>query len=286
MELTNINTIKDVMQRHGFTFSKALGQNFLINPSVCPKIAELGGCKKGAAAIEIGTGVGVLTKELAMRCDRVIAVEIDERLKPVLSETLAEYDNIEIVFADVLRTDMNTLIREKLAGYDEIYVCANLPYYITSPVIMKLLEERLPITAVTVMVQKEAADRLCAEPGTRECGAVTAAVRYYSTPKMLFKVSRGSFMPAPNVDSAVIRLDVSRMPNYPVADEKLFFRIIKASFAQRRKQMLNPLSAETGLPKQELAKMLEECGIKPSARPEELKMEEFAAICDKISHKK
>ncbi len=286
MELTNINTIKDVMQRHGFTFSKALGQNFLINPSVCPKIAELGGCKKGAAAIEIGTGVGVLTKELAMRCDRVIAVEIDERLKPVLSETLAEYDNIEIVFADVLRTDMNTLIREKLAGYDEIYVCANLPYYITSPVIMKLLEERLPITAVTVMVQKEAADRLCAEPGTRECGAVTAAVRYYSTPKMLFKVSRGSFMPAPNVDSAVIRLDVSRMPNYPVADEKLFFRIIKASFAQRRKQMLNPLSAETGLPKQELAKILEECGIKPSARPEELKMEEFAAICDKISHKK
>ena len=286
MELTNINTIKDVMQRHGFTFSKSLGQNFLINPSVCPKIAELGGCKKGAAAIEIGTGVGVLTKELAMRCDRVIAVEIDERLKPVLSETLAEYDNIEIVFADVLRTDMNTLIREKLAGYDEIYVCANLPYYITSPVIMKLLEERLPITAVTVMVQKEAADRLCAEPGTRECGAVTAAVRYYSTPKMLFKVSRGSFMPAPNVDSAVIRLDVSRMPNYPVADEKLFFRIIKASFAQRRKQMLNPLSAETGLPKQELAKILEECGIKPSARPEELKMEEFAAICDKISHKK
>ncbi|MBQ9383628.1 MAG: 16S rRNA (adenine(1518)-N(6)/adenine(1519)-N(6))-dimethyltransferase RsmA [Ruminiclostridium sp.] len=286
MELTNINTIKDVMQRHGFTFSKALGQNFLINPSVCPRIAELGGCAKGTAAIEIGTGVGVLTKELASRCDRVFAVEIDERLKPVLAETLAEYNNIEIVFADVLKTDMNALIRDKLAGSDKIYVCANLPYYITSPVIMKLLEERLPISAVTVMVQKEAADRLCAEPGTRECGAVTAAVRYYSTPKMLFKVSRGSFMPAPNVDSAVIRLDVNREPNYTVADEKLFFRIIKASFAQRRKQMLNPLSAETGITKQELAKMLEECGIKTSARPEELKMEEFAAICDKISHKK
>ena len=286
MELTNINTIKDVMQRHGFTFSKALGQNFLINPSVCPRIAELGGCAKGTAAIEIGTGVGVLTKELASRCDRVFAVEIDERLKPVLAETLAEYNNIEIVFADVLKTDMNALIRDKLAGSDKIYVCANLPYYITSPVIMKLLEERLPISAVTVMVQKEAADRLCAEPGTRECGAVTAAVRYYSTPKMLFKVSRGSFMPAPNVDSAVIRLDVNREPNYTVADEKLFFRIIKASFAQRRKQMLNPLSAETGITKQELAKMLEECGIKTSASPEELKMEEFAAICDKISHKK
>ncbi len=286
MELTNISTIKDVMQRHGFTFSKSLGQNFLINPTVCPRIAELGGCEKGTAAIEIGTGVGVLTKELAKRCDKVLAIEIDERLRPVLAETLAEFGNVETVFADVLKTDMNALIREKLDGYDRIYVCANLPYYITSPVIMKLLEERLPVTAITVMVQKEAADRLCAEMGTRECGAVTAAVRYYSTPKMLFRVGRGSFMPAPNVDSAVIRLDVGGSANYAVADEKLFFRIVRSAFAQRRKQMLNPLSAETGIPKQELAEMLEECGIKPTVRPEELKMEDLAAICDKISHRK
>ena len=285
MELTNINTIKDVMQRHGFTFSRSLGQNFLINPTVCPRIAELGGCRKGTAAIEIGTGVGVLTKELAIRSDKVVAVEIDERLKPVLSETLAGYDNIEIVFADVLKTDMSALIRERLGGYDKIYVCANLPYYITSPVIMKLLEERLPVSAITVMVQKEAADRLCAEMGTRECGAVTAAVRYYSSPKMLFKVSRGSFMPAPNVDSAVIRLDVNGGTNWPVRDEKLFFRIVRSAFAQRRKQMLNPLSVETGIPKQELAKIFEECGIKPSARPEELKMEDLAALCDKMGDK-
>ncbi|MBO6230827.1 MAG: 16S rRNA (adenine(1518)-N(6)/adenine(1519)-N(6))-dimethyltransferase RsmA [Ruminiclostridium sp.] len=286
MELTNISTIKDVMTRNGVSFTKSLGQNFLINPAVCPKIAELGGCKKGAAAIEIGTGVGVLTKELAIRCDRVLAVEIDERLKPVLDETLAEYDNIEIVFADILKTDVNALITEKLSGYSDIVVCANLPYYITSPVIMKLLEERPPIRSVTVMVQKEAAERLCAKVGSRECGAVTAAVNYYSTPKLLFKVGRGSFMPSPNVDSAVIRLDIPEKPRFDVTDEKLFFRIVRSSFAQRRKQILNPLSSALGIGKAELAKMLEECGIKPTARPEELKMEDIVALCEKISSAK
>ena len=286
MELTNINTIKDVMTRNGASFSKSLGQNFLINPTVCPKIAELGGCGKGTAAIEIGTGVGVLTKELALRCDRVLAIEIDERLKPVLAETLAEFDNIEIVFADILKTDISRLISEKLSGFDDIVVCANLPYYITSPVIMKLLEERPPVHSVTVMVQKEAAERLCAKMGTRECGAVTAAVNYYSTPKLLFKVGRGSFLPSPNVDSAVIRLDISREPRYAVRDEKLFFRIVRSAFAQRRKQILNPLSSALGIDKTVLADMLEACGIKPTARPEELKMEEIVALCDKISEQK
>ena len=285
MELTKIGTIKDVMSRNGFTFSKALGQNFLINPTVCPKIAELGGCKSGTAAIEIGTGVGVLTKELALRCDRVLAVEIDERLRPVLAETLAEFDNIEIVFGDILKTDLSALIKEKLPDFDEIVVCANLPYYITSPVIMKLLEERPPIRSITVMVQKEAADRLCAKPGTRECGAVTAAVNYYSEPKMLFRVNRGSFMPSPNVDSAVIRLDIPDKPRYTVSDEKLFFRIVRASFAQRRKQLLNPLSAALAIPKQELAEMLGKCGIKQTARPEELKMEDIVALCETLTTK-
>lgn len=285
MELTNIGTIKDVMSRNGFTFSKALGQNFLINPTVCPKIAELGGCRSGTAAIEIGTGVGVLTKELALRCDRVLAVEIDERLRPVLAETLAEFDNIEIVFGDILKTDLSALIKEKLPDFDEIVVCANLPYYITSPVIMKLLEERPPIRSITVMVQKEAADRLCAKPGTRECGAVTAAVNYYSEPKMLFRVNRGSFMPSPNVDSAVIRLDIPDKPRYTVSDEKLFFHIVRASFAQRRKQLLNPLSAALAIPKQELAEMLGKCGIKQTARPEELKMEDIVALCETLTTK-
>ncbi len=283
MELTNIGTIKELFTKHGFSFTKSLGQNFLINPTVCPKIAEMGGCKKGAAAIEIGTGVGVLTKELAMRCDKVVAVEIDEGLKPILSETLEEFDNVEIVFGDVMKTDLNTLIAEKLSGYDEIVVCANLPYYITSPVIMRLLEERLPIRAITVMVQKEAADRLCAKVGSRDCGAITAAVNYYSTPKMLFRVNRGSFMPAPNVDSAVIRLDISTEPKYSPKNEKLFFEIIHAAFAQRRKQLINPVAAALKTDKNTLTEKLAECGIKATARPEELKMEDFVALSDSLS---
>lgn len=283
MELTNIGTIKELFTRHGFSFTKSLGQNFLINPSVCPKIAEMGGCKGGTAAIEIGTGVGVLTKELAKRCDKVIAVEIDQGLKPILEETLEEFENVEIVFGDVMETDLKALIAEKLSGFDEIVVCANLPYYITSPVIMRLLEERLPIRAITVMVQKEAADRLCAKVGSRDCGAITAAVNYYSTPKMLFKVNRGSFMPAPNVDSAVIRLDISPEPKYSPKDEKRFFEIIHAAFSQRRKQLINPVSVALKIEKNILAEKLEACGIKPTARPEELKMEDFVALSDSLS---
>lgn len=286
MELTNIGTIKDLFARHGFAFTKSLGQNFLINPSVCPRIAEMGGCKKGAAAIEIGTGVGVLTTELAKRCDRVVAIEIDTGLKPILEETLADFDNVEVIFEDVLKADLKAIIEEKLEGFEEIYVCANLPYYITSPVIMKLLEERLPISALTVMVQKEAADRLCAKVGERDCGAVTVAVNYYSTPKLLFKVGRGSFMPSPNVDSAVIRLDVSRDKKYSVSDEKLFFKIVRAAFAQRRKQLLNPLSSALGMGKAELSDILVSCGIKTTARPEELKMQDFVNLCDAIYNKK
>ena len=285
MELTNIGTIKELFAKHGFSFTKSLGQNFLINPTVCPKIAEMGGCKKGTAAIEIGTGVGVLTKELALRCDKVIAVEIDEGLKPILSETLADFDNVEIVFADVMKTDLHAIIAEKLQGYDEIFVCANLPYYITSPVIMRLLEEKLPISAVTVMVQKEAADRLCAKVGARDCGAITVAVNYYSTPKMLFRVNRGSFMPAPNVDSAVIRLDISRTPKYTPKDEKLFFEIVHAAFAQRRKQLINPVASALKIEKSVLAEILTECKIKATARPEELKMEDFVALSDRLSEK-
>lgn len=286
MELTNIGTIKDLFERHGFAFTKSLGQNFLINPTVCPKIADMGGCKKGTAAIEIGTGVGVLTTELAKRCDKVIAIEIDTGLKPILEETLSEFDNVEIIFADVMKTDLKAIIDEKLSDFEEIFVCANLPYYITSPVIMKLLEERIRIKALTVMVQKEAADRLCAKVGERDCGAVTVAVNYYSTPKLLFKVGRGSFMPSPNVDSAVIRLDISQEKKYSVSDEALFFKIVRASFAQRRKQLLNPLSSALGIEKTVLSDMLVSCGIKTTARAEELKMQDFVNLCETVYNKK
>ena len=276
MELTNINVIRQLFERHGFSFTKSLGQNFLINPAVCPKIAEMGGAKPGVCALEIGTGAGVLTKELATRCEKVIAVEIDTTLKPILEETLAEFDNVEIVFADVMETDLAALLAEKAPGM-EVVVCANLPYYITSPVIMRVLESRLPVSAMTVMVQKEAADRICAKPGTRDCGAISCAVSYYSEPKLLFKVGRGSFMPSPNVDSAVIRLDV-RTPGW----ERLMFRIIRAAFSQRRKQIANPLSAELHIAKPQLAEIMQSCGIKPTARAEELTLEDYAGLTDAL----
>lgn len=282
MQLTDLGTIKSLFARHGFSFTKSLGQNFLINPSVCPKIAELGGCDGKVCALEIGTGIGVLTKELALRTKKTVAVEIDKGLEPILNETLAEFSNIEIVFGDIMDIDLSRLFEERFKGED-VVICANLPYYITSPVIMKLLEERIPVRSITVMVQREAADRICAAVGTRECGAVTVAVNYYSRPKKLFNVSRGSFSPSPNVDSAVIRLDVSQQVNYEVGDERLFFRIVKAAFSQRRKQMANPLSAELGISKQDLIKVLEDTGIKASARAEEVGMEQFAQLCRKLS---
>lgn len=285
MELTDINTIKDLFSRHGFSFTKSLGQNFLINPSVCPKIAELG--LEGAeypseiCALEIGTGVGVLTRELAARYKKVVAVEIDTKLKPILEETLADLNNVEIIFADVMNTDLAAVISEKFGGA-KTAVCANLPYYITSPVIMRVLESRLPVRSMTVMVQKEAADRLCALPGTRECGAVSYAVRYYSTPKMMFKVSRGSFMPSPNVDSAVIRLEIGQKNALPETEEKLLFRLIRSGFSQRRKQLVNPLSAELHKRKEDISELLKAAGIKPSARAEELSLEDYIKLAESI----
>lgn len=281
MQLTDIGEIKRLFSMAGFSFNKSLGQNFLINPSVCPRIAELGGCGKGVCALEIGTGVGVLTRELSARCDKVVAVEIDEKLKPILAETLADCPNTEIVFGDVMETDLAALIKEKFGG-SETVVCANLPYYITSPIIMKILESRLPVKSLTVMVQKEAADRICAAPGTRECGAVSYAVRYFSDPKLLFKVNRGSFMPAPNVDSAVIRLDVRHDLRLPEAEERMLFRLIRAGFSQRRKQLPNPLSEELKLPKAQIAQMLDQVGIKPTARAEELTLENFEKLAGAI----
>lgn len=281
MQLTDIGTIRDLFTRHNFSFTKSLGQNFLINPSVCPKIAELGGCGENVCALEIGTGIGVLTKELAQRTKKTVAVEIDKGLEPILAETLSEFSNIEVVFGDILELDIKSLFEEKFKG-EEVVVCANLPYYITSPVIMRLLEERLPIKSITVMVQKEAADRLCASVGSRESGALTVAVNYYSTPKKLFNVSRGSFAPSPNVDSAVIRLDVAKEKKYDVRDEKLFFRIVRAAFSQRRKQMINPLSAELKIQKSELTEIFDSVGIQPLARAETLSMEDFAALANRL----
>ncbi|MBS5659916.1 MAG: 16S rRNA (adenine(1518)-N(6)/adenine(1519)-N(6))-dimethyltransferase RsmA [Clostridiales bacterium] len=282
--LSNIGTIKDILNRHGFAFSKSLGQNFLINPSVCPRIAEEGNARKGFGIIEIGTGIGVLTAELAKRADKVVAVEIDTRLEPVLKETLAEFSNVQVIYQDVLKVDLRELIAQEFAGL-EVAVCANLPYYITSPIIMSLLEARLPIKSITVMVQKEAAVRICAEPGTRDVGAVSLAVRYFSTPKLLFHVSRGSFMPAPNVDSCVIRLDVKEKTPEQVRDEKFFFRLVRAGFSQRRKTLVNPVSSGLGVSKETVREALEELNIKPTVRAEELTMEQFILLSNRLSER-
>ncbi len=281
MKLTDLGVIKDLFTRHGFSFTRSLGQNFLINPSICPKIAEMGGCSKGICSLEIGTGIGVLTKELAIRSKKTVAIEIDRGLEPILAETLAEFSNTEVIFADFMEIDLKKLFEEKFKD-EEVVVCANLPYYITSPVIMRILEEKLPVKSLTVMVQKEAAERICAKVGTRECGALTVAVKYYSNPKKLFNVTRGSFAPAPNVDSSVIRLDIVNEKKYDVRDEKLFFKMIKSAFSQRRKQMINPLSADFAVSKQSLSDIMENAGIKSSARAEELSMEDFVRLCNGI----
>lgn len=279
--LSDIGTIKQILSKHGFYFSKSLGQNFLINPSVCPRMAEEGGAEEGRGVLEVGPGIGVLTYELAERADKVVSVELDRRLLPVLRETLAGFDNVTVVNDDILKVDLKKLLADEFAGMP-VAVCANLPYYITSPVIMKLLEERLPITSLTVMVQKEAADRLCAEPGTRQAGAVSVAVRYYAEPELLFKVSRGSFLPAPNVDSAVIRLNVRQRPAVAVRDEAFFFRAVKAAFGQRRKTVSNSLCAGLSLPKDTVIRALTQAGIPPTARAEQLTIEQFAALSDAL----
>ncbi len=279
--LSDIGTIKEILSKHGFSFSKGLGQNFLINPSVCPRMAEMSGAGEKVGVIEIGPGIGVLTNELCKLAEKVVAIEIDKRLIPVLSETLSDYDNVKVINEDVLKIDLNKLIEEEFNGM-KVVVCANLPYYITSPIIMKLLEENLPIEAITVMVQKETAQRMCAEVGTRQSGAVTVAVNYYSKPEILFNVSAGSFMPAPKVDSAVIKLNVFDKPAVQVQDSKMFFKVVKSAFGQRRKTLPNSLSSGLGISKLEINNLLSECGISLTARAEQLKLEDFKNIADKI----
>lgn len=281
MTLTNIGTVKEILGRHGFNFSKGLGQNFLINPDVCPRIAEMGNACEGYGILEIGTGIGVLTKELALRADKVSAVEIDTRLMPVLDETLKEFNNIKIYNEDVMKADLQQIIADDFAGLN-VAVCANLPYYITSPVIMLLLESRLPIDSITVMVQKEAAQRLCAKVGSRESGAITVGVNYYGSVKQLFGVSRGSFMPSPNVDSAVIRIDIDKEHRLTEDEEKFFFRMVKAGFSQRRKTLANSLCSMLGIAKNDVYSVLSGLGISESVRIEALTMEQLMALAKEL----
>ena len=281
MNLSDINTVRSLLQKNGFTFKKSLGQNFLINPAVCPAMADAA-CDNQTGVIEIGPGIGVLTSELSARAKRIVASELDERLKKILPATLSDCENVEIIYGDVLKTDLKKLITEKFSDCERVAVCANLPYYITSPIVMTLLESRLPIDSITVMVQKEAAERLCAKVGTRQAGAVSVAVSYYSEPEILFEVDKNSFMPPPKVDSAVIQLYIRNNPPVKVGSEENFFRLVKACFAQRRKTLVNTVSSAAGIDKENIKKALTQLGLSETVRGERLTLEQLAELSNLI----
>ncbi|MDL2324237.1 16S rRNA (adenine(1518)-N(6)/adenine(1519)-N(6))-dimethyltransferase RsmA [Ruminococcaceae bacterium OttesenSCG-928-A16] len=277
--LTDLTTIRTLCEKYGFTLAKGFGQNFIVNAGICPKICEAAGIDKTTNVLEIGPGFGTLTQQLALRAKKVVAIEVDTRLLPVLEETLAEHDNVTIVNQDVLQCDLAALITQEFGG-GPVTVCANLPYYITSPILMKLLEDRLPITSITAMVQKEAADRICAAPGTRASGAISYATHYYAAPAIRFTVQPGSFYPPPKVTSAVIQLTLHAMPPlaaHPVREKRLF-ALVRASFSQRRKTLINAASAGLAMPKQALQAALQTTGLAPLARPEQLTLEQYIAL--------
>lgn len=282
MNLYDYNTIKRVLAKHGFTFSKALGQNFLIDADVCPQMADSLNADENTGVIEVGPGIGVLTKELCRVAGKVVAIELDKRLFPVLDETLSACDNLEIISGDVMKIDLKKLIEEKFSDCTSVKVCANLPYYITSPVIMTLLESELPIDEIVVMVQKEAGERLCAEVGTRDAGAVTVAVHYYAESEILFGVGRESFMPSPKVDSVVIRLSLRKEKKFEVKDRKKFFTVVKCAFSQRRKTALNSISNTMGADKNKIGSIFSDLGIEANTRAEKLTMEDFIHIAERI----
>lgn len=279
--LSDIKNIRNILSSHGFKFSKSLGQNFIINPDVCPAMAEACSEYSDSGIIEIGPGIGVLTVELAKKFKKVISIEIDKRLIPILKDTTSEFDNIKIINSDILKLNMKELINSEFENFDKINVCANLPYYITSDIIMYILEnEEIKIDSLTLMLQKEAAERICASPGTRNAGAISLAVRYYGTPEILFDVGRENFVPSPNVDSVVIRIDMTKSMKNFVKNKSNFFKLVKAAFSQRRKNILNSLSSQMGMPKERISEILKSSNIDSSLRAEQLSFEDFAKLSD------
>ena len=282
MDLCNITEIKALLARHGFHFSKAKGQNFLTAAWVPERIADEAGVDETCGVLEVGPGIGPLTKQLCRRAKKVVAVEVDTSLQPLLAETMAGCENLEILFRDILKTDIPALVREEFPGLRPM-ACANLPYYITTPILAALLESR-SFSSVTVMVQKEVAQRICAPAGKSEYGAFSVFCQYYAEPRLLFDVPPSCFIPQPKVTSAVLTLPVRPAPPCPVADERLFFRVVRASFAQRRKTLLNALAAGfPELPKAELAELIESCGFAPTVRGETLDIPAFAALANALA---
>ena len=285
MKLYAPSTINEIKEKHGFRLSKSLGQNFLTDKNIIDRIIEASCVTEDDLVVEIGPGIGVLTAEAAQRAGRVAAVEIDRNLIPILEETLKEYDNVVIVNQDVLKTDMTKLVNENRQK-GGVRIIGNLPYYITTPIIMKLLEDRVPADSITVMMQKEVADRIKAEPGSRTYGAISAAVQYYCAVTQVASVPKEVFFPQPKVDSAVLRLDVRKERPVELIDESMFFLCIRAGFGQRRKTLLNSLTGAAGLSRDAVREVLSSAEIEPSRRAESLSLQELASIANHMAEYK
>ncbi len=276
---------KDILNKYGFSFKKSLGQNFLIDPNILRNITEYANLTKESGVIEIGPGIGALTEHLARSSGKVVAFEIDQRLMPILKDTLSPYDNVKIVNEDILKADVKKIINEEFSHIDKLMVVANLPYYVTTPIILKLITEALPIQGIVVMLQKEVAERISAKPGTKHYGSLSIAIQYYMTAEVVMIVPKTVFMPQPNVDSAVIRLMKRPKPKVDVVDEKFFFEVTRASFAQRRKTLINNLTSqllEGKAKKAEIIEVLHSLNIDPTRRGETLSLEEFASLCNAL----
>ena len=276
---------QEILKKYGFSFKKSLGQNFLIDPNILRNIVSHANLTENSGAIEVGPGIGALTEHLARAAKKVVSFEIDQRLLPVLEDTLSPYDNVKIIHSDILKADVPAVIAEEMPGIEDIMVVANLPYYVTTPILMKLLNDRLPIRGFVVMMQKEVADRITAKPGTKAYGSLSIAIQYYCTAEVAMVVPKTVFMPQPNVDSAVIRLIRHEKPPVEVIDEDFLFEVSRASFAQRRKTILNNL--QNGLPngkqkKDEIIRALEQVGVDPTRRGETLSIEEFGRLADAL----
>lgn len=283
--IATVEGTKAILKRYPFVFKKKFGQNFLINPEVLSEIIKAADLSEEDYVLEIGPGIGCVTQELLVNAHKVIAIEIDKLLIPILEDNFSEYTNLRLINDDVLKVDLEELIKEEMkeeAHSKKVKVVANLPYYITTPIIMMLLEKRLPIETITVMVQKEVALRMAAEPGTKQYGAITVALNYYASSHLVTNVPRDCFMPSPNVDSVVIQLSLHEKPPVDIKDEILLFKLVKAAFSQRRKTLLNTLfsQGELNIPKDELKAILDSSGIGSSVRGETLSLEEFATLAN------
>jgi 16S rRNA (adenine1518-N6/adenine1519-N6)-dimethyltransferase len=281
-EIGSPSRTREILQRFGFSMKKSLGQNFLIDGNILHKIVAAAELDRSQGVIEIGPGIGALTELLAQAAGKVAAIEIDDRLIPILAQVLQPFDNVTVIQGDVLKSDLRQIAAQYLSGTETLNVVANLPYYVTTPIVMKLLEERLPLRFIVVMVQREVADRLAARPGSKDYGSLSIAVQYYCEPELICKVPATVFIPKPNVDSAVIRLRVRNRPPVSVHDEQHFFTVVQASFAQRRKTIANNLLSRFKEDRERLTAILEKCGIDPARRGESLDLHEFAKLSNRL----